>query len=65
MLYRDKVEVEFLRLYDEYKYSTCAWAPLAGGILTGKYRYSIQPGTRFSTNRASIDRLFLKYYSNT
>ena len=63
MLYRDNVEVEYLRLYDEFKYSTCAWSPLAGGILTGKYRGGIDEGTRFSTSRSKFDRIFLKYYS--
>ncbi len=37
MLCRDKVELEFVRLFDIYNYGCVAWSPLCGGILTGKY----------------------------
>jgi len=37
MLWRDKFEKEYRYIFNEYKYGTTIWSPLAGGILTGKY----------------------------
>jgi aryl-alcohol dehydrogenase-like predicted oxidoreductase len=37
MLMRNKVEVEFDKLFRDYGYGTTTWSPLASGILTGKY----------------------------
>jgi voltage-dependent potassium channel beta subunit len=48
MLQRDKVEREFHRLYEEVGLGTTIWSPLASGVLTGKYRRGIPPGSRLS-----------------
>jgi aryl-alcohol dehydrogenase-like predicted oxidoreductase len=37
MFVRDKMEVDYSRLFDHYGLGTTVWSPLAGGILTGKY----------------------------
>ena len=37
MFYRDKVEVDYIGLFEKYKYGISTYASLAGGILTGKY----------------------------
>lgn len=37
MLMRNKVEVEFDKLFRDYGYGTTTWSPLASGVLTGKY----------------------------
>ena len=37
MFRRDKIEKEFLPLYDEIGLGTTIWSPLASGLLTGKY----------------------------
>ena len=37
LLERKKVEVDYERLFDLYKYGTTVWSPLAGGLLTGNY----------------------------
>lgn len=34
---RDKVEVEYARLYDDLGLGLTTWSPLASGLLTGKY----------------------------
>jgi len=47
---RDKVEEEFLPLYDKYGMGTTIWSPLAQGLLTGKYQNSIAAGTRFEAH---------------
>jgi voltage-dependent potassium channel beta subunit len=46
MLHRDRVEREYVRLYDELGLGTTIWSPLASGLLTGKYDDGCPPGTR-------------------
>mmetsp|Transcript_32930 Transcript_32930/g.32605 ORF Transcript_32930/g.32605 Transcript_32930/m.32605 type:complete len:343 (+) Transcript_32930:36-1064(+) len=37
LIVRDKVEVEYVPLYEKYGMGTTIWSPLMGGILSGKY----------------------------
>ncbi len=46
MLSRDKVEKEFLPLYEDPGIGLTTFSPLASGILTGKYNDGIPPGSR-------------------
>jgi voltage-dependent potassium channel beta subunit len=46
MLHRDRFEREYAPLYDGTGLGTTIWSPLAGGLLTGKYREGVPPGTR-------------------
>ena len=46
MLHRERVEVEYLPLYQEIGLGTTIWSPLASGLLTGKYKNGIPPGSR-------------------
>jgi voltage-dependent potassium channel beta subunit len=48
MFHRERVEVEYGRLYDAIGLGTTVWSPLASGILTGKYNDGIPDGTRMS-----------------
>ncbi|NJD58697.1 MAG: aldo/keto reductase [Anaerolineales bacterium] len=48
MFRRDKVEREFLRLYQEIGLGTTIWSPLASGMLTGKYSQGVPQGTRIT-----------------
>ncbi len=48
MLHRDRVEVEYTRLYDDIGLGTTIWSPLASGLLTGKYQNGIPEGSRAS-----------------
>ena len=43
---RDKVEVEYARLYDDIGLGLTTWSPLASGLLTGKYRSGAPDGSR-------------------
>ncbi len=45
---RDKVDKEFLRLYEDIGLGTTIWSPLASGLLTGKYMNGIPEGSRAS-----------------
>ena len=37
MIYRDRFEVEYGHLFDQYHMGSTIWSPLAGGVLSGKY----------------------------
>jgi aryl-alcohol dehydrogenase-like predicted oxidoreductase len=37
MLARARFEKEYRWLFNEYRYGSTIWSPLAGGILSGKY----------------------------
>lgn len=45
---RQRVEKEYDRLYDGVGLGLTTWSPLASGLLTGKYRHGIPPGSRGS-----------------
>jgi voltage-dependent potassium channel beta subunit len=46
MFVRDRVEKEYLPLYETLGYGTTIWSPLASGVLSGKYNDGIPKGTR-------------------
>lgn len=55
------MELEFVPLYEQYRYGTTIWSPLAGGLLTGKYNTGeIPEGSRY-TNPMFKNFMFDKY----
>ncbi|MDP9037347.1 MAG: aldo/keto reductase [Myxococcota bacterium] len=46
MFARDRVEHEYLPLYEKLGYGLTTWSPLASGVLSGKYNDGIPKGTR-------------------
>ncbi len=46
MFHRERVEVEYHRLYSEIGLGTTIWSPLASGLLTGKYNQGIPKDSR-------------------
>ncbi len=48
LLFREKVEKEYARLYDDSGLGTTTWSPLASGLLTGKYNDGIPEGSRLA-----------------
>jgi voltage-dependent potassium channel beta subunit len=46
LLHRRRVESEYVPLYDAAGLGLTTWSPLASGLLTGKYRQGIPPGSR-------------------
>jgi len=48
MFIRDKIEKEFLPLYEKIGLGTTIWGPLKSGFLTGKYNNGIPDGSRVS-----------------
>lgn len=45
---RQKIEMDYLPLYDSVGLGTTIWSPLASGILTNKYAHGFPEGTRMS-----------------
>jgi voltage-dependent potassium channel beta subunit len=46
MFHRERVEIEYARLYSEIGMGTTIWSPLASGLLTGKYNKGVPSDTR-------------------
>ena len=51
LLQRDRVEVEYARLYERIGLGTTVWSPLASGLLTGKYNDGLPPDARLGLER--------------
>ena len=49
MFHRERVEKEYLRLYDDIGLGLTIWSPLASGLLTGKYNDGVPSGSRLET----------------
>ena len=46
LLHRKRVEHEYKRLYEDIGLGLTTWSPLASGLLSGKYRNGVPPGSR-------------------
>ena len=46
LFHRQRVEKEYARLYEDIGLGLTTWSPLASGLLTGKYKNGIPPGSR-------------------
>ena len=55
MFHRERFEVEFAPIFDQFKYGTTIWSPLASGLLTGKYNDGIPEGSRFANHKEMFD----------
>jgi len=46
IFHRQRFEVEYARLFQDYRYGSTIWSPLASGLLTGKYNNGIPSDSR-------------------
>jgi len=46
LLHRERMEVEYRRLFADTGYGATIWSPLGGGVLTGKYLGGVPEGSR-------------------
>jgi len=53
--HRERFEVEYAPLYEQFKYGSTIWSPLASGLLTGKYNNGIPEGSRFHNHKDFFD----------
>ena len=54
LFHRNRVEVEYKRLYEEIGLGLTTWSPLASGLLTGKYRDGVPADSRGAIQRMSF-----------
>jgi voltage-dependent potassium channel beta subunit len=54
LFHRERVEVEYARLYDEIGLGLTTWSPLASGLLTGKYRDGVPKDSRGAIPRMAF-----------
>jgi len=62
MLVREKLESEFVPLFEEYKLGTTVWSPLAGGLLTGKYNDEVPKESRVANADAAVKKIYDKMF---
>ncbi|OJD33774.1 aldo keto reductase [Diplodia corticola] len=53
--HRERFEVEYAPLFQQFQYGTTIWSPLASGLLTGKYNDGIPEDSRFANNKAFFE----------
>ena len=64
MIKRENLEKNLKRAFEEYKYGTTIWSPLAGGVLTGKYNEGTAPeGSRYEKHQG-LNRLWVDYFGS-
>ena len=54
LFHRNRVEVEYKRLYEDIGLGLTTWSPLASGLLTGKYREGVPADSRGAIQRMSF-----------
>jgi voltage-dependent potassium channel beta subunit len=60
---REKVEKEYLPIFENFGLGTTTWCPLASGVLTGKYTNGIPKDSRFHQAKG-IDKIHFDWYDN-
>jgi voltage-dependent potassium channel beta subunit len=60
MFHRERVEVEYAPLYQDFGLGTTIWSPLASGILTGKYDDGIPEDSRLALDKYDFLRKMLE-----
>lgn len=61
MLERQKLEADYVALFDDYNYGASTWSPLSRGILTGRFNNGIPKGSEPDTSHHRnmvLDKLF-------
>lgn len=53
MMWREKVENEYLQIYKTVGLGTTIWSPLASGLLTGKYNLDSESNSRLNMEKLS------------
>lgn len=64
MLARERVEKDYMLLYENYGISTTIFSPLKGGILTGKYNEGIPEDSRLGKSKDSFTQVSTVPYPN-
>ncbi|KAL9126881.1 MAG: hypothetical protein Q9217_004139 [Psora testacea] len=63
--HRDRFEVEYAPLFEQFRYGTTTWSPLASGLLTGKYNGGVPEDSRFATHKSFFEDTIKELQSET
>jgi voltage-dependent potassium channel beta subunit len=63
-LVRENFEKNLRSCYENYKYGTTIWSPLAGGILTGKYNDGVAHEGRYKDNDWTKDNIWPRFFGD-
>jgi len=62
MLWRERVEKDYVHLFKNFNYATTVWSPLFSGVLTGKYlNNEIPKGSRFDVFEKETKMVMARY----
>ena len=60
MLHRQKIESDYVPIYQKYGLGTTIWSPLSSGVLTGKYsKDHIPPDSRLAMEKYKVRILWV------
>jgi len=65
MFFRDRLEKEYLPLFEQYGLGTTIWSPLASGILSGKYNQGIPSDSRLAKEGWLVPENFMQMVEKT
>lgn len=64
MLARDRVEKDYMRLYENHGLGLTTWSPLRFGILTGKYDDGVPEDSRFGNAKDAMSKRMNESYGD-
>ena len=65
MFSRERLEIDYLPLFEKYGMGTTIWSPLASGILSGKYEHGIPQDSRLAKEAWLIPNNFQEQVEKT
>lgn len=65
LFFKDHLEKDYLKLFDQYGIGTTTWSPLASGILSGKYNHGIPSDSRLAKEAWLVPDNFMALLEKT
>jgi voltage-dependent potassium channel beta subunit len=65
LFFRDRIEKDYLKLFEKYGLGTTIWSPLASGILSGKYNQGIPGESRLAKEAWLVPENFMQLIEKT
>jgi voltage-dependent potassium channel beta subunit len=65
LFFRDRIEKEYIPLFEKYRMGTTTWSPLASGILSGKYNQGIPNDSRLAKEAWLVPENFMQMVEKT
>lgn len=65
LFHRERIEKDYVSLFEKYKLGTTTWSPLASGILSGKYNQGIPRSSRLAKETWLMPDNFMQLIEKT